>query len=62
MNDNILNYSGIYSDYLFTFCNKYVPEKFRLIKKRGARNSLVSDSLNCGLNKQFSVMRFVIKQ
>jgi len=29
-----------------------------LLKKKRARNPLVSDSLNYGLNKQFSIMRF----
>lgn len=34
MNDNIPDSSGVYSDYLFTFRNKYVCEKFTLIKKK----------------------------
>lgn len=33
MNDNVSGCSGTYADFLFTFCNKYVPEKFTLIKK-----------------------------
>lgn len=67
MNDNIPDSSGVYSDYLFTFRNKYVCEKFTLIKKQTnkkttSRNSLVSDPLNWCLNKPSSIVRFVIKQ
>lgn len=63
MNDNIPDCSAIYSDYLFTFCHMSLSNLHLLKKKKKkARNSLVSDSLNCGLNKWFSIMRFVIKQ